>query len=80
MAIEMETKSVFCLFVIVAGALARHADAFAVLVQQDGDGHKGAGEKRKEGARPADAEVDVHRSREERETGAEHGTNEVVSS
>lgn len=71
--------STTCLFKIVARVLARHADAFAVLVQQDGDGHKYTGEKPKERACPADAEVIVHRSREEREACAEHGTDEVVS-
>ena len=68
-----------CLFVIMTGTLASHADAFAILVQQDWDGHKHTGEKRKQRARPANAEVDIHRLREERERGAEHGSNEVIS-
>ena len=63
----------------MAGALACHADAFAILVQHDGNGDERAAEKRKERARPADAEVDVHRLCEEREGGAEHGTDKVVS-
>jgi hypothetical protein len=67
------------LFVIMAGALASHADAFAVHVQQDRDRNKHAGEKCKEGARPANAEVDIHRLREERKRGAEHGSNKVIS-
>ena len=68
------------LFKVVAGALASHADAFAILVQQDGDGHKCAGEEPEEGARPADTKVPICRSREERERRAKHGTNEVVAS
>ena len=67
------------LFKVVAGALASHADALAILVQQDGDGHKRAGEEREQGARPADAEVTICRSREERERRAEDGTNKVVA-
>jgi hypothetical protein len=64
----------------MAGALASHADAFAILVQQDRNRHKRTGEKCKERARPANAEVNIHRSREEGEPGAEHGSNEVISS
>ena len=68
-----------CLFKVMAGALASHADAFAVLVKQDGNGHKRAGEKCKEGAGPTNAEVNVHCPCEEGEPCAEHGTNKVVS-
>ena len=63
----------------MASAFAGHADAFAVLVQYDGNGHEHAAEKPKERARPADAEIDVHRPCEQRERGAKHGTNKVVS-
>ena len=63
----------------MAGALAGHADALAILVEKDGDGNKRAGEKRKECARPADAEVAVGSSSEEGESSTEHGTNEIVS-
>ena len=63
----------------MAGALASHADPFAVLVQQNGDRHKRAREKRKQGARPINPEVDIHSLREQRESRAEHGTNEVIS-
>lgn len=63
----------------MASPLAGHADAFAILVEQDGNGHERAGEKRKEGARPADTKVDVHGSRKQGERGAEHGTNKVIS-
>ena len=64
---------------VVAGPLAGHPDAGAILVQQDGNGHERAREKPKERARPADAEVDIHGSREEGERGAKHGTNEIIS-
>ena len=64
---------------VVAGPLAGHPDAGAILVQQDGNGHERAREKPKERARPADAEIDIHGSREERERSAKHGTNEIIS-
>ena len=70
---------VICLFIIVAGALASHPDAFPVLVQQDRNRHKRAGEKRKQRAGPANAEVHIHGLREERERRAKHGTNKVIS-
>jgi len=68
-----------CLFKIVAGALASHADAFAVLVQQDRKRQKRTGEKRKERARPANTEVHIHCLREEGERSAEHRTDKVIS-
>jgi hypothetical protein len=40
--------------------LADHADAFAILIQQDRDGHKCTVEKCKESACLADTEIDVH--------------------
>ena len=64
---------------VVAGPLAGHPDACAILVEQDGNGHERACEKPKERARPADAEIDIHGSREERERSAKHGTNEIIS-
>jgi len=63
----------------MARALASHADAFAVLVQEDGNGHERAGEESEESARPVDPEVAIHGSSKEGESGAEHGTDKVVS-
>ena len=72
-------KVITRLFKVVARALASHADPFAVLVQQDGNRHKRAGEEREKRARPADTEVPICGSREERECRAKHRTNKVVS-
>jgi hypothetical protein len=67
------------LFKVTAAALASHADALAILVQEGGDGHERAGKKREEGARPTDTEVAVSGSSEQGERSAKHGTNQVIS-
>src|SRR5712671_946638 len=64
---------------VVARMLASHTDTLAILVQQDGYGHERASKEREEGARPTDAEVAIRRTREEREAGAEHGTDKIVA-
>ena len=76
---ESAKKVITRLFKVMARTLASHPDPFAVLVQQDRNWHKRAGEERKERARPADPEVAICGSREERECRAEHRTNEVVA-
>ena len=63
----------------MASSLASHADALAILIQKDRDGHERAGKKREERARPTDTEVAIRGSSEEGERSAEHGTNEVIS-
>jgi len=67
------------LFKVMARKLASHPDPFAILVQQVGDGHECAGEKREQGARPANPEVAIRGPGEQGESRAEHGTDEVVS-
>jgi hypothetical protein len=63
----------------VTGALASPTDAFPVFVQQDRDGHKQTRKKGEERACPADVEVAVHGSREEREHGTEYGSDKAIS-
>ena len=57
-------KHIRRLFKVMACALASHPDPLAVLVQQDGNRHKRAGEEREKRARPADTEVPICGSRE----------------
>jgi len=64
---------------VVARALASHPDPFAVLVQQDRNGHEGAGEEREERARPTDSKVAVRGPSKEGESCAKHGTDKPVS-
>jgi len=54
----------------------RHLDLFAILVQQDCNGHEHAGE---EHAPKANPKVVIRRSGEEEESRAEYGVYKVVS-
>jgi len=68
------------LFGVMPRALASHPDAFAVLAQQNWNGHKRAGEEREQVACPADPEVALRGSSEQGESRAEHGTDEAIAS
>ena len=64
----------------MASALARHANAIAILVKQDRDRDKGTREKCQECACPSNTEVAIHSPCEKGKSGAKHGSNKVVSS
>jgi len=62
----------------MARKLASHPDPFAILVQQDRNRHERAGKECEHRARPANPEVAIRGSGEQRESRAEHGTDKVV--
>jgi len=75
---ELGQNIITRLFKVMPRKLASHPDPFAIFVQQDRNGNERAGEKREQGARPADPEVAICGPGEERESRAEHRTDKVV--
>lgn len=64
----------------LGGKLAPHADALAILVEEEREGHASQGEEGGDGAGPVDAEIFVHVGGEEGESGAKERSEDRVGS